>query len=46
MCEHKYIFLRKEVEEKTWHNFVDNDVFFCEKCLEYKKIEQPKPHRY
>jgi hypothetical protein len=45
-CEHKFAFLRQQTEEVTWHNFKKYDVYFCEKCLEYKRIEVSPGHRF
>jgi C4-type Zn-finger protein len=42
MCEHKFVYLRQRTEEKSWHNWVTIDVYYCEKCLTYKEIEIEK----
>ena len=43
-CDHNFKFLRQEVVEKNpgqWHSdLIENDVFFCEKCLEYKHVKR------
>jgi hypothetical protein len=39
---HVFVFLRQETKEPTWHNFVTEDVFFCQKCLTTKSVEVPK----
>ena len=50
-CEHRFQFLREERKNigyernPTWQYA---DVYFCEKCLEYKTVKtrktQPHPH--
>lgn len=53
MCEHKYIFLRQEEVPMAWNGDrvmarKIEDVYFCEKCLEYKRvrIREEVPSRY
>lgn len=44
-CEHKFVFLRQEKEDKGHYRVIYYlDVFYCEKCLEYKT--KTKEHRY
>lgn len=40
LCEHEYVFLRKEiVNEDGFRPGRDVfDIFFCEKCLTYRKV--------
>lgn len=41
-CEHKFVYLRQESIGVSWHNWKKFDVYYCEKCLTYKKIELDK----
>jgi hypothetical protein len=43
ICEHKFVFLRSYDVEVGFHNWEKVDVYFCEKCLEYKEIQKPFP---
>ena len=39
-CDHKFIFLRKsETYEVGYRKWAHDDVYYCEKCLEYKTIQ-------
>lgn len=40
-CEHKFVYLETHKSrthyDRGYNNFQKTDVFFCEKCLEYKE---------
>lgn len=39
-CEHKFVFLRAEdVYETGYRQWCHDDVYFCEKCLDYRRIQ-------
>jgi hypothetical protein len=43
-CEHKWVHLRHVgTTELGYRNWYDVDEFYCEKCLESKLLERPKP---
>jgi hypothetical protein len=38
-CEHKWAFLRKsETYEIGYRKWFHDDIFYCEKCCEYKSV--------
>lgn len=40
LCEHKYVFLRAEqTYELGYRRWCHDDVYFCEKCLTYRKVQ-------
>jgi hypothetical protein len=45
-CEHNFLFLRRENEEVSWHNWKTFDIFYCTKCLEQRKIEVPEKQEH
>ena len=42
---HTFVFVRQESEEVTRHYWETYDVYFCQKCLKYEKVEVPKKER-
>lgn len=41
-CDHKFVFLRQETRNESSGYRPDRlveDVYFCERCLEYKRVE-------
>ena len=45
-CEHKWVFLRKsDTYEYGYRKWYWDDVFFCEKCLEQKTIQNEVKER-
>lgn len=45
-CEHKWVHLRCEgTVEIGYRRWAQVDLFYCEKCLEQKRIEAEKPER-
>ncbi len=42
-CNHKFVFLRQETREvmssMEGNLYIKEDIYSCEKCLEYRKIE-------
>lgn len=45
-CEHKWVHLRDEgTTEVGYRNWKKVDLFFCEKCLDQKRIESDMPEK-
>lgn len=49
-CEHKFVFIRQEKENIGYERnptYLYQDVYFCERCLEYKKVKirETRPSR-
>jgi hypothetical protein len=38
-CEHAFVFLRQDVDHISYAARVWSDVFFCSKCLHYRKVK-------
>jgi hypothetical protein len=39
-CDHRFVYLRTgPTYEKGYRKWAKKDIFYCEKCLEYREVE-------
>jgi len=37
-CDHAFVYLRQEQRENGYDDYTVYDVYFCQKCLEYRRV--------